>query len=59
MIDMLNVTFEKDETNRDLSALCVASMRKDKFYVRNMIVGEKAERIYDMLTKAGDTDGNS
>lgn len=59
MVDMLYITFEKVETNRDLSAMCVASMRKDKFYVRNMFVGEKAERVYDMLTKVGDTDGNS
>ena len=56
---MLYVTFDKDETNRDLSAMCVASIRKDKFYVRNMFIGEKAERVYDMLTKAGDTNGNS
>lgn len=59
MVEMLYVTFEKDETNRDLPAMCVASMRKDKFYVRNMFVGEKAEHVYDMLTKVGDTDGNS
>ena len=56
MVEMLYVTFDKDETNRDLSAMCVASMRKDKFYVRNMFIGEKAERIYDMLTKVGDTE---
>ena len=56
MVEMLYVTFDKDETNRDLPAMCVASMRNDKFYVRNMIVGEKAERVYDMLTKVGDTE---
>lgn len=59
MVEMLYVTFDKDETNRDLSAMCVASMQKDKFYVRNMFVGKKAESVYDMLTKVGDTDGNS
>ena len=57
MIDTLTITFDRDESNKDLSAMCVASIHNGEFYVRNMFVGDKAEQMYKMLTEV--SDGNS
>lgn len=57
MNGVLIVSFDMDETGKDLSAMCVGKKDNNGFTVLNMLIGKRAERVYDMLTKVGDTDG--
>lgn len=57
MNDVLTIAFDRDETDKDLTALCVGSKYNGEFYVRNILLGDRAERAYKMLTEVEREEG--
>ena len=57
MNDVLMITFDRDETGKDLTALCVGSKYNGEFTVRNILLGDRAERAYKMLTEVEREEG--
>ena len=50
MSGKLIVSFDMDETGKDLSAMCVGKKDNNGFTVLNMLIGKMAERVYKILT---------
>ena len=50
MVDFLNVSFDKDDTGKDFTGMCIARNKDGKFTVLNIVIGKDAERLYKILT---------